>query len=185
VLAKDKLLAPSRIQTGSDVLSATFRIDQIPDAVKTLVVGTVQTPLENAESEDQPGETAVQKAFRVQVLKELRGRLSGLLKEGEELNVGMDINRKSKEISLTASMNGKNKSKLAADIAELAQGTSLFAGFLGEQPDLGWRGHVALPAKLRKALEPVIDEGIALALASETDEGRKAVVKDFLGALEP
>jgi hypothetical protein len=184
-LAKDKLLSPTKIQPGQDVLSASFHIDQVPNQVKALALTLVQHSLEKAENEEKPGETASQKALRLQVLKELNSRLSGLIKDGAELNLGVDINHKTKELSVTASLSGKAKSRLSADIAELAKEKSVFSDLLSSKSVAGVRAHLILPEKVRKSLEPVIDEFIKQTLAKQEDQGAKAVVEKFLKALRP
>src|SRR5207302_1579546 len=45
--------------------------------------------------------------------------------------------------------------------------------------------HIALPAELRKTLEPVIDEAITTALEKEKDEGKRAAADKLLNALKP
>jgi hypothetical protein len=184
-LAKEKLLAPKRIDPGDDFLSLSVRIDQVPETARAIALNVVRTPLENAESEDKPGESAADKAFRVQLLKDLQERVARVLNQGEELQVGVEINQSAKKFSVTASLSGKAKSQLSADIAALAKGTSLFAQMSGDKSVLAGRVHFTLPEKVRKTLEPVVDQGIAKALAKEADADRKAVVKRFLETLKP
>jgi hypothetical protein len=83
------------------------------------------------------------------------------------------------------SLDGKPDSKLAAGIAELGQGKSLFGALFTENAGLRGELTLALPESLRKAFSAVIDENIAQALEKEKDPAKRKAGADFIKGLEP
>jgi hypothetical protein len=59
------------------------------------------------------------------------------------------------------------------------------AGLVGPDSALNGLVHLALPAKLRTALAPVIDEAVKKALEGEKDKGKRDLLAGLLQALTP
>src|SRR5262249_5476130 len=108
-----------------------------------------------------------------------------VLRDGEELGVHLNVDRKKNDVSLQLTLNGKPDSKLAAGIAELGHGKSQFGALFTENAGLRGELTVALPESLRKAFAAVIDENVAQALEKEKDPAKRKAGADFIKGLEP
>jgi hypothetical protein len=186
-IAKDKLLAPADVLPSNltSALSMTVRFDQIPNEIKQLVLQQMALKVADAQRAKLPNETDVQQEFRSAILKDFERRTAQLLKEGRSLSFRLNLDREKKRIAVDATLTGQPMSKLAGEIADMGKSTSLFAGALGNDSAINIMLHAALPADLRKAMEPVIDEGMKLALEKEKDEKRRAIAEKFLTAIGP
>ena len=120
-----------------------------------------------------PGETAAQKTFRAAVIDELAGRLKGLLNEGGDVTLRLDLDRKSPDLSLSLGLAPKPGSPLAADIAALAQTKSVAAGLIGGDAAVDGLVHVRLPEKLRQPLQPAVDDLAKTILGMAKNEGER------------
>src|SRR2546423_865106 len=127
----------------------------LPDSRAVLLV-----PVADQKAKDLPNETAAQKASRLAVLDDLTNRFKHLLDEGGEVALRLNVNRDSGDLNLALSLAGKPASTMARNIAALGKVQGLGAGLLGADSALNILVHLTLPENLRKALDPVIEEGI-------------------------
>jgi len=186
-LDKDKLIPPGKIFSESypELISASFRIDQIPDTHRKLAIGAAEVHISSVEEEKPAGETQAQHEFKVQAAREITRHLETVLKEGEELTVRLDVNRTARELAVELSLSGKPASSIASTFRALGSSESAFAGLLSADAALNLIVHGALPEHLRKALSPVIDEGARTGLEKEKDPARRAQAEKLLKALSP
>jgi hypothetical protein len=186
-LDKDKLIPPGKIFSESypELISASFRIDQIPDTHRKLAIGAAEVHISSVEEEKPAGETQVQHHFKVQAAKEITKHFETVLKEGEELTVRLDVNRTARELAVELGLSGKPDSSIASTFKALGSSESAFAGLLSADAALNLIVHGALPEPLRKALGPVIDEGARTGLEKEKDPARRAQGEKLLKALSP
>lgn len=181
MLAPEKLLPPDHLPA----LSASFRIDHIPDALKQIVLGQAELRLADVEEEKPAGETPAQHALKVQTAKAASQRIATVIKEGSELGIKLDVDRQAKVLSAELSLSGKPGSSLATEMATVGKGQSLFAGLAQPDSAVTFGLHALLPEHLRKNLGPVIDEGFTNALAKEKDAAKRALAKKLLDAIAP
>jgi len=186
-VAKGKLIDPAEIFPAnlSAALSVTIRFDQIPNDIKQMILGQLALRVKDAKDKKLPDETAIQQAFRASVLEDLSKRMAAVLKDGSALTFKVNLDRKANDMVVDLSLTAKSQTKLASDIAELGQSKSLFAGTLGADSAINMLVNVGLPAELRKALDPVIEEGMKLALEKEKDDVKRAQAEKFLKAMTP
>jgi hypothetical protein len=186
-LAKDKLPDPARLFPGklTAALSGSFSIDQIPEPARKALLTQLDLKLDEAQQQAPPGETEKQRAFRVQALKEIGGRLASVLKDGKEVDFKLGLNPKAKQFTYEVALKAKPHTPLAEEIAEFGQSKSLFGSLAGGDVAVGGSIHLLLPESLRKSLQPVIDEGIQKALDAETDQGKREYLTRLLRALTP
>lgn len=183
-LATDKLVAPEQVVSGGEGLaSLSLHFDRIPEGYKQIVVTQLELRLADFKGQRAPGETDAQTALKGKILDHLVGVVKGLLTEGAELRVTVRLDRDKGEASLEARLQGRGGTKLASELAALGRATSLFAGRLGDALSLGMT--LGLPEAVRHALEPVIDEAIAKALASQADPNQRQLAEQALKALAP
>jgi hypothetical protein len=185
-IATEKLLDPSTILGGTaGALSITVNLDRVPDELKRMVIGQSALQIANLKEKDEPGETGTQKAFRVALLDELMARFKSLVNDGRQVRLGLNIDRKGADISLSASFRAKPGSNLATAIAELGQGPSVGAGLISSDSAMSVALNVALPENLRTALAPVIDEGVKKAVNKEENQVKRDLLDGLLKAVTP
>ncbi len=184
---KTKLLDPAETLPANlaAAMSITVRFDQIPKEIKQLMLQQLDLRIADAKKKKLPDETDIQQTFRAAVLEDAAKRIAALLKEGNALTFRLTLDRKTNDVLVDLNLSAKANTKLATDIADLANSKSLFANALGTDSAINVLMHMALPETLRKALEPVLDEGMKMALDKEKDEAKRAQAEKFLKAMAP
>jgi hypothetical protein len=186
-LVTGTLLPPAQLFPAGAMpaASVTFRIDRIPDGIKQLGLQQFELKLAEEKAKEEPGETETQKKLKNAMIDEIGKRVSMLVKEGGELSVSLDVDRKQNELSAELTLTGVSGSQLAKDIAGIGKAQSLFAGSLGSDTGLGALVRLVLPDDVKKAMGPVIDEGFEQGLKEIKDDARRARGEKFLEALKP
>jgi hypothetical protein len=184
-IAANKLLAPEKVLTleSAEVVSLSFRVDQVPQFIKQVALGQLDTRLSDLGAEQPANETAPQHAIKAQAAKEIGRHISALVNEGGTITVRLDLDRQAGKLALEMSTSAKPGSKLADGIAALANSQSLFAGLSGTDSAVNGLMHVTLPDSIRKTLGPIIDEGIRNGLEQEKDKTKRARAEKVLNAL--
>jgi hypothetical protein len=186
-LDKSKLLTPAEVlppgHTG--LISATMRIDLLPEEVKEKVISEFNLRLADQRDQHFEGKGKIQKELGAQAEKELRARVKGLFNDGRELNLKIDLDRKANDLSIELTLDGKPGSKLAGAIADLGKTTSLFAGLMGKDSAASLLLSYTLPQRLRKTLAPAIDDAINNILDKQNDETRRSLTEKLLKVLAP
>lgn len=186
-VAKAKLRDPADVFPANltAALSGTVRFDRIPAEIKQMFLVQMVAKVADAKRTKLKDETDVQQEFRAALLEDFSRRTKQLMTEGSALSFRLSVDRKAGEITVESSLTGKPDSKLATEIAELSHSRSIFAAVAGSDSAFNLLLHAGLTGDLRKAMEPVIDEGMQLALKKEQDEKRRAVAEKFLKAVAP
>jgi hypothetical protein len=186
-IAKDKLLTPAQVLPTDKLstFSLVLSIDQMPAHLKDMALGQSELQLGNIKDEKLPDETDAQHAFRIAAMDESTGLLKTLLTDGQDLSLSFDIDRKTEDISLALTLTGKSGSTLATNIADLGKMKSIGAGLIGNDSALNFLVHLSTTEKLRKALEPVIDEGLKKALDEEKDQTKRDLAGKFFKVIAP
>jgi hypothetical protein len=181
------LMPPSKVFPSDEkaALSAAFRLDQIPDAVKLIATFQFEKELAKARDKNQPGETEKQREFRMEALKQIAVDFKSVLDDGAELSLDLDINKNSGALTVNAGLSGKSNSKLAKKITDLGKSTSLFAGLGGSNTAVQMLLHFMPADAIRKGFAEVIEEGKAKALAAVQDEGKRKDAERLIKALAP
>jgi hypothetical protein len=186
-IAKDALLPPETVLPSGEIgmMSAAVRLDQFSTDLKQLAMGQLGLRLADIRDRDFGSGNKAEKEFWKQAFEEFSSRIKSVLKDGQELGVHLSVDRKKNDLSLELTLNGKPDSKLAAGIAELGKGKSLFGALFTENAALRGELTLALPEPLRKAFAAVIDENIAQGLEKEKDPAKRKAGADFIKGLEP
>jgi len=82
-------------------------------------------------------------------------------------------------------LTGKSGSALATNVADLGKMKSIGAGLIGSDSAMNFLVHLSMPEKLRKALEPVIDEGLKKAIDEEKDQTKRDLGAKFFKVITP
>jgi hypothetical protein len=186
-LSKDKLLDPEKVlEAGKNAMFyGLCRLDQIPESMKQIALSAIERHLDEESRKHESGESQADHELKSQVLKNAAEHTAALIKEGSDLQVSFNLNRKAQELVGELRFAGKQGSSLRTGIADLAQSQSLFGGFPSEGSALRVIVHAALPESVRNALGPVIDEKIKEGLAKEKDEHKAETMKKVARAIEP
>lgn len=181
------VLPPAQIFPAGPIPAAglSIRIDTIPDGIKQLILQQLELKFAEAKEKDEPGESEAQKKLKQATIDEIARNISLLIKDGGELAFSLDVDRQKDELATEFSLSGVAGSKLAKDIATIGQAESLFASGLGSDSALGLLVRLVLPAEVKQAMAPVIDEGVAQGLKEIKDDMRRARGEKFLEALKP
>ena len=102
-MAAAKLAATSE----STVISATLRLDRIPDMLKQMALS--QFELHAAEAKDKKGanETAAQTRLKMAVIDFASNRVKTLVRDGSALDLSLNVDRQTQDISWEANLTGK------------------------------------------------------------------------------
>jgi hypothetical protein len=187
-LDKNKLPKPEDVfaEGAGSLVALTVNLDQLPAGLKRAATVQVSQALADAKEKAPPGgETEKQKEFRLAVLDELAVQAKALIEGSGALTLRADLDRKSNDLSLGLSLKGEPGSTLAKNIASLAPTTSVSASLLAKNSVMNGALHLALPASVRKAVEPVLDEGFKKALESESDAEKREVGRALIDAITP
>jgi hypothetical protein len=185
-IAKNKLIAPSEaLADDAALLSATIRIDQIPDSLKEMGVGYLSLAAAQAREDKLEGQTKAQKELAEQSVKESMANVKSLLNEGHALSINLNVDRKKGDLALEFILDAKPGTKLATHIKELGEVKSLFAGLISKDSAINGLLTYTFPERLRKAMGPVIDEAIKDAVQKAPDEAHKAIAQKLTNALMP
>jgi hypothetical protein len=127
-LAPDALLTPDAVfgpKPSAAALSLTLRLNQIPEDLRGLLGATLKEAITKLPSggSDGKGSAALPAVFR----HEINRILDNVLTDGQELNVQLDIEPKTKQMVLDLVLDPKTGSKLARSIAKLGQEQRHFA----------------------------------------------------------
>ena len=185
-LKTDRLIAPDDLFTAKNPasLSAEWYFDRVPDELKQIALSQLDLRMADLQDKKEPNETEAQSKLRVQTLKEISRVLASVINDGSRLGARVDLDPAA-DLGSAVSLSAKPKSKLADSIASLARKPSRFAALAAPGAAMSLTANVTLPTAMRKALAPVIDEGIQKAVDEEDNDGKKKAGKKFLDALAP
>jgi hypothetical protein len=184
-LTASRRMAPAKLAAASEstVVSATLRLDRIPDMLKQMALS--QFELHAAEARDKKGanETAAQTRLKMAVIDFASNRIKTLVRDGSALDVSLNVDRNTQDINWEANLTGKAGTALAKDIADLGSRSSQFASSLAPVASLSV--NLKIPAELRDAAVSAIREGFEAGLKNEKDEKKRAVAKKALATFLP
>jgi hypothetical protein len=187
LLDADGLLAPAVVLPPgrNDTLSLTVDVGQIPDNLKELALGAIENRLAEIKEAELPHHGEAAKKFRDAAVDEVGARLKSLFNHGGETALHLHLDREGGDMALTLRVAGKPDSSLAHTIRDLGQVKSLTAAL--PRPHSAFMGelNVSLPEKLRKLLEPVLQEGEKHALDHAKDAGQRHVLNTVLPSIMP
>lgn len=185
-LEPGNLVPPEKIFSANmPALSASVRIDQVPNAAKLIAVSVVEQKLEEEQNKRQPGETPKQRDLRVQILKHVAKQVQAVLEDGSELSVALDVSKKAGELTVDVRLGATAKTKLAETIQKLGQTPSLFGELASTDSAANGLIHLIPTDDIRKAFSDVVDEALDKAMASIQDEAKRKQAKSLADALAP
>lgn len=181
------LLTPERVfqADAKAAIAASLRLDQLPDALKFIAKAQFEQGVQDAQDKKVPGETPAQKAFRLQVARQIVEDVSSVISDGQELNIDFNIDRVSREMAATFSLTAQGKTPLARRIAELNKGKNLFGSLRSTGAAVQGSVTLVMPEALQKTFAGVLDEARTKILNDARDPGKKKQAEELLNALAP
>lgn len=154
---------PEKVLGGraEHLLSATVRMDRLPEQMKKLALGAVENQLAVAKEQPIPNETKAIKALRDQAVDEMASTIKTLLNDGKKISLRLNIDPKEGEFAIEAEMAGVKDSKLAKDILSIQTNKSVVGGAIAS-PDAAATFNISmsLAAALKKVLGPAVDDAV-------------------------
>lgn len=144
------------------LVSATLRIDRLPDGLKKIAVAGIENAMAQAKDEPVPNETPAMKAFKEKFIDEMAVNIKDLLDGGEEAALRINVDPKAEEFALELELSGTKGSKLAKDIRSIRENKSVVGGAIAS-PEAAFSMNLSfgLSANLKKLYGPVVDEQVA------------------------
>lgn len=166
-------------------IAVVARVDQIPNDAKLVALAQLSEAILAAEKKGTPGETKIQEAFRVALLRDVQKFASGVIREGAEIRFDLDVNEKTKELAVNFAVTAKPGSDLARSFQTIGDLKSPLPGIL--KKDLAFQGafHLALPEDLNQAFGKVIDEVTQKSLIGIQDPRKKKQAETLFKAMLP
>jgi hypothetical protein len=185
-IARDRLLRPADVLgDAGPMVGVTLDLDAIPANLKEMVLTQIDLGLAMAREKGPPKESPAEKGFRLALLDEAQALAKSVLREGGKLALGLAVDRRAEELSLTARFGGKRGTELARRIDRLGAGRSLAEALRGRDSAMHMGATLALSDALRGAFGPVVDEIIAKALDNAKNPGEREVGQIVARALTP
>ncbi len=170
---------------GNATITVVARLDQISADAKRIAVENLQKSIQDAKASGLANETPAQQAFRAALLDDMSQFGKNVINDATDLRFDLDVNEKSRELTVNASITGRPQSELAKAIDALGKLKSPLAGMA--KKDVAFQGafHFTLPQATHRALESVIDEAAAKSLAGIQDASKKKQAKALFDAMMP
>ena len=186
-LAKAKLLAPADVlpEKETALLSATIRVDQIPDTIKEVGLGQLGLRLADIREQHADKGTPAQKELIDKSAREANAQIKSIVNDGRELTIRLDVDQKKNDLALSFSFDGKPGTKLASEIADLAKRQSLFAALAGKDSAISLLLSYAFPERVQKAMGPAVDDAIKSIVEKAQDDTHKQIAEKLLRVLAP
>jgi hypothetical protein len=144
------------------LVSATLRIDRLPDALKKMAIAGAENLLANAKDQPLPVEGKSFKEFRDKAVDELTANLKEVLDGGEEAALRLNVDPKAQEVALELELMGAKGSKLAKDIRSIRENKSVVGGAVSSSEAAAtFVISASLPANLKKLWPSVTDDAFA------------------------
>jgi hypothetical protein len=144
------------------LISATLRIDRLPDGLKKMAMAGIENALANGKDKPIPNETPAMKDFKGKAIDSLSGTLKEVLDGGEEVALRINVDPKAEEFALELELSGTKASKLAKDIKSIRENKSAAGGAVtSSDAAFSLNLSVGLAADLKKAFAPVADDALA------------------------
>jgi hypothetical protein len=189
---KDNIAPKAQLDPGkvlpnnpTSVLSMTVDIDKIPTELKKVMIGQSANQIAGLKDKKEEGETDAQHRLRIAMADEAADLVKTLVNDGGELTLSWDIDRAKGDLSMSLSLTGKPETKLSKMFADLGAAKSVGAGLIGKDSALNGLVHLSVPERVRKAMEPVIDEGLQKAVEEEKDKEKRDAAEKFFKVIAP
>ena len=110
------------------LISATVRIDRLPDGLKKMAIAGAENALAHGKDQPVPNETPAMKEFRPRRSTSWPRNIKEVLEGGEEAALRLNVDPKAEEFAIELELLGTKGSKLAKDIRSIRRTRAWPAG---------------------------------------------------------
>ena len=164
------------IREGVGDLSASVRMDQVPQPFKDMLLEQVEQRMV-LERNKMPGEDEAAFQGRLAGMKFSQEVFERFVRESRDLNLDLIVDKAKEELSLDLGFAALKDTSMAKSLAGFSSRTSSFQAFA--DPNSAMAGWASLPIspELQKTLGKSIGEGFTKALAAEKNPADKALLE--------
>jgi len=186
-LAKDAMLDASKVLSPGKAATffANFRIDQIPDDLKQMAIAKMEEDFAKEKEKEVPGESKAQTEIRRKMLEGAAKHMTRIIKEGAELGLSFNIDRKEGKLTGDLTFSGKPGSQLAKEIADAGKTQSLFGGLVSSKAAINVLLHPILPDDVRQELGAAVGVGFKEEMEKHKNAPESELVEKVFKAIEP
>jgi len=167
--ATEEFLAASK--TGA--MSLTFDFSAIPDEIKKMVVGQIEVAMGQAKEKAISEKNPIKRKGQLVGAEAAGKTIVQVMNEGGELALKMDLEKATNDLVMELSFSGKPGSLLAKDMASMGSRKGVSGGLVGPDSAYYLGMNFGLSESFAKLISESYNQGVADALANETDEKKK------------
>jgi hypothetical protein len=167
--ATEEFLAASK--TGA--MSLTFDFSAIPDEIKKMVVGQIEVAMGQAREKATAEKDPIKRKGQLVGAEAAGKTIVQVMNEGGELALKMDLEKATNDLVMELSFSGKPGSLLAKDMASMGSRKGVSGGLVGPDSAYYLGMNFGLSESFAKLISESYNQGVADALANETDEKKK------------
>ncbi len=186
-LSDKNLLDPAKVLAVPEdsLISATVRLDQVPDFGKLLASDQLAKALQELQDKVPPPETEAQKQFAKAAVGYLAQTVADAFKDGQRVRLDVALDKDRKDLAVRMSLSAMPGTELAKAITTAGKSKSAFAGLMSQ--NAAFRGSVdtTFPPELHKAFARAIEDAAAKGIADMTDAPRRKQAQALVDALLP
>jgi hypothetical protein len=160
-----------------------FRIDQVPNEYKQMILGSVEVQMANQADLKIPGENEATRRGRLLGAKTAGQLFNAVLKDGTDISLDLNISREKDKLGIGFGVSGAPGSEMGKRIASLTAAESLFASWIKPTSPINFVAHAPLGDGAQKIVELLFEEGFA-AMAKQ-GEKQKELSEKIKKALTP
>lgn len=172
---------------GDSVISASLRVDKVPEALKQFALAAVETGLATAKQQKLPPELEKLDPVKDKAVDSLAGGIKSILFDSKELTLKLDCDPAKDEISLALELTAKDGTELAKDIADIKNKKSIaLGGTAVKNAALLLSLNASLPTSVKKVFGPAVDDLVkqGLDMVGDFKEHLEPVVKAVVPTLK-
>lgn len=167
--ATEEFLAASK--TGA--MSLTFDFSAIPDEIKKMVVGQIEVAMGQAREKATAEKDPIKRKGQLVGAEAAGKTIVQVMNEGGELALKMDLEKATNDLVMELSFSGKSGSLLAKDMSSMGSRKGVSGGLVGPDSAYYLGMNFGLSESFAKLISESYNQGVADALANETDEKKK------------
>jgi hypothetical protein len=142
---------------ADSTLAARVRISEIPDALKEQVLTQMEAQA-NQQNERKPGEKEEEYKARLAGQEYVLDGFKSLIKDGDTLELGLDVSRKTSSMAIELAMTGRPGTELAKTLRAFGGQRSRFEGLGQGAPVAGW-ARFPVAKELRELMATALEQG--------------------------
>lgn len=186
-LAKDKRLDPAEVLPAvqTNLATVVWHLDRLPEELKQNMLKELKAGVFKNDIQGIPKDSPQERAMAEQCDKAASQLLAAAVEEGRRVELRLDLDLKTEEVSAELAWSGQAGSKLATKIANLGENKSSFAGLPTAGMAMDFQFCLPLSEELRKQFGDWLEEGVLKNLKNGKDDADRETMTKFVKFLKP